>query len=79
MTSSFTAIRETLHEYKAFRTKSLRQKLVPIQLGLVLDKDGCAILPDSRKQMFYRSFVAKLQFAATWIRFDISFAVAQLA
>ncbi len=70
-------IRETLDEYKAFQTKSLRPKLVLIQPRLVLDKDDCPILPDPRKQKFYRSFVAKLQFAATWIRFDISFAVAQ--
>ena len=27
----------------------------------------------------YRSIVAKLQFASTWVRYDISFAVAQLA
>jgi hypothetical protein len=72
-------IREALDEYKAFQTKSLRLKLVPIQPGLVLDKDDCPILPDLRKRKFYRSFVAKLQFAATWIRFDISFAVVQLA
>jgi hypothetical protein len=45
----------------------------------VLDKDDCPILPDPRKQKFYQLFVAKLQFAATWIRLDISFAVAQLA
>jgi hypothetical protein len=72
-------IRETLDEYKAFQTKSLRPKLVWIHPGLVLDKDDCPILPDPRKQKFYRSFVAKLQFTATWIRFDIAFAVAQLA
>ena len=35
--------------------------------------------PDPRKQKQYRSFVAKLQFAATWIRFDISFVLSQLA
>ena len=72
-------IRETLDDYKAFQTKSLRPKLVLIQPELVLDKDDCPILPDPRKQKFYRLFVAKLQFTATWIRFDISFAVAQLA
>jgi hypothetical protein len=72
-------IRETLDEYKAFQAKSLRPKLVPIQPGLVLDKDDYPILPDPRKQKFYRSFAAKPQFAAAWIRFDISFAVAQLA
>jgi hypothetical protein len=68
-----------LDEYKAFRTKSLLPKLVPIQPGLLLVKDDCPILPDPRKQKFYRSFIAKLQFAATWIHFNISFSVAQLA
>ena len=72
-------IRETLDEYKEFAMKSLRPKQVPIQPGLILEKDDCPIVPDPRKQKFYRSFIAKLQFAATWIRFDISFAVAQLA
>jgi hypothetical protein len=72
-------IRETLDEYKEFSTKSLRPKQVPIQPGLILEKTDCPIVPDPRKQKFYRSFIAKLQFAATWIRFDISFAVAQLA
>ena len=35
--------------------------------------------PIRSKQKYYRSFVAKLQFVATWIRFDFSFAVSQLA
>ena len=34
--------------------------------GLVLDED-CPELPDPRKQKYYRSFTAKLQFAASWI------------
>ncbi len=74
-------IRETLDEYKEFSTKSLRPKQVPIQPGLILEKTDCPIVPDPRKQKFYQSFIAKLQFAAsaTWIHFDISFAVAQLA
>ena len=59
--------------------KSLRLNQVPLQPGLILEKDDCPIVPDPRKQKFYRSFIAKLQFAATWIRFDISFAVAQSA
>ena len=36
-------------------------------------------LPDPSKKKFYGSFVAKLQFVATWVRFNISFAVPQLA
>ena len=64
---------------KEFSTKSLRPKQDPIQPGLILEKTDCPIVPDPRKQKFYRSFIAKLQLAATWIRFDISFAVAKLA
>ncbi len=50
--------------------------------GLILTQDSqedSPILPEKRKQKFYRSFVAKLQFAASWVRFDISYTVAQLA
>ena len=57
----------------------LRVKHLPIQQGVILTSDDCPILPDPGKQKHYRSFVAKLQFAATWIRFDISFAVSQMA
>ncbi len=35
-------------------------------------------LPDPLKQKYCRSFVAKLQFAATWIQFDLLFAVSHL-
>ena len=52
---------------------------MPMNQGIVLKPEGCPTIPDQHKQKFYRSFVAKLQFAATWIRFDISFAVYQLA
>ena len=72
-------IKELLDEYKEYATKSLRPKLTPIQPGLVLTQNDCPILPDARKQKYYRSFVAKLQFAATWVRFDTSYTVAQLA
>ncbi len=54
-------IKELLDEYKAYATKSLRQKLKPIQPGLVLTQKYCPILPDARQQKYYRSFVAKLQ------------------
>jgi hypothetical protein len=72
-------IRETLDEYKELSTKSHSSKQVPIQPGPILERTDCPIVPDTRKQKFYQSFIAKLQFTATWIRFDISFAVAQLA
>ncbi len=47
--------------------------------GLVLKNEDCTITPDPRKQKYYRSFIAKLQFAASWIRFDTCFAVSTLA
>jgi hypothetical protein len=47
--------------------------------GIVLNNEDCPITPDPRKQKYYRSFIAKLQFAASWIRFDISFTVSTLA
>jgi hypothetical protein len=40
--------------------------------GPVLDNENCSVTPDPLKQEYYKSFVAKLQFAASWIRFDIS-------
>ena len=72
-------IREMLNEYKAYIKKSLRPKRNPFSPGVILRPEDSPILPDPSKQKFYRSFVAKLQFAASWIRFDISFAVSQLA
>ena len=63
----------------AYIKKSLRPKKVPISLGVVFKAEDIPESPDPRKQKQYRSFVAKLQFAATWIRFDISFVVSQLA
>ena len=47
--------------------------------GLVLDNKDCPNLPDPRKQKVYRSFTAKLQFAASWILFDIALTVSSLA
>ncbi len=72
-------VREMLHEYKRYTKKSLRLKRVPVSPGVVLRPEASPILPDPAKQKFHRSFVAKLQFAVSWIRFDISFAVSQLA
>ena len=72
-------IREMLNEYKVYIKKLVRPKRVPFSPGVILRPEDSPILPDPSKQKFYRSFVAKLQFAASWIRFDISFAVSQLA
>ncbi len=71
-------IQEVLKDYKEYIKKSLRPKRVPMSPGLVLDNEDCPDLPDQRKQKYYRSFVAKLQFAASWIRFDIAFFVSLL-
>ena len=72
-------IQEVLKDYKEYIKKSLRPKRVPMSPGLVLDNEVCAELPDQRKQKYYRSFTAKLQFAASWIRFDIAYPVSSLA
>ena len=72
-------IKDVLTEYSAYIKKSLRPKKVPISPGLVFKAEDIPESPDPRKQKQYRSFVAKLQFAATWIRFDISCVVSQLA
>ena len=42
-------------------------------------RHDCSETPDPRLLKQYRSMVAKIQFAAHWIRFDISYAAAQLA
>jgi hypothetical protein len=47
--------------------------------GVALRPEDCPAIPDPHKQKFYRLFVAKLQFAATWIRFDVAYPVSQLA
>ena len=61
-------IQEVLTEYKAYIKKALRLKKVPMSPGIVLNNEDCPITPDPRKQKYYRSFIAKLQFAASWIR-----------
>ncbi len=68
-----------LNEYKAYIKKSLRPKRVPFSPGVILRPEDSPTLPDPSKQKFYRSSVAKFQFAASRIRFDISSAVSQLA
>ena len=73
-------IAETLEEYQQLtHNKMLRPKLTPMQPGNVLDPLDSPIVPDRKRQKIYRSMVARLQFAATWVRYDISFTVAQLA
>jgi hypothetical protein len=68
-----------LKEYKDYFKKSLRLKRVPISPGVILRSEDCPEVPDPLKQKYYRSFVANIQFATSWIRFDISFVVSQLA
>ena len=58
-------IQEVLAEYKAYIRKAHCQKRVPMTFGVVLTNEDCPILPDLRKQKHYRSFIAKLQFAAS--------------
>jgi hypothetical protein len=72
-------VRSVLDEYKDFIKKSLRPKRVPMSPGLVLNNEDCPAIPDPRRQKFFRSFLAKLQFTATWVRFDTSFTVSSLA
>jgi hypothetical protein len=72
-------IQQVLAEYKAYIKEMLRPKKVPISPGVILNPEDVPELPDQRKQKYYRSFVAKLQLAATWVRIDIAFTVSQLA
>jgi len=68
-----------LEEYKAYIKRDLKPKKIPMQPGVVLTKDDVPETPDPKEQKIYRSFVAKLQFVANWIRYDVSFAASQLA
>ena len=74
-----TYIQTVLDEYKEYIKKALRTKRVPMSPGIVLNNEDCPDLPDPRKQKYFRSFIAKLQFAASWVRFDISYTVSSLA
>ncbi len=74
-----TYIQEVLTEYKEYIKKPLRPKRVLMSPGLVLDHEECPVTSDPRKQRHCRSFVAKLQFPASWIHFDISYAISTLA
>jgi hypothetical protein len=71
--------KEVLAGYAEYIRKAIRPKKVPKAPNVIPRPEDTPDLPDPRKQKFYRSFVAKLQFAATWVRFDITFAVSQQA
>ncbi len=72
-------IQTVLTEFRDYIKKALRPKKVPISPGVVPHPEQAQAVPDKHKQKYYRSFVAKLQFAATWVWMDISFTVSQLA
>jgi hypothetical protein len=72
-------VKEDVTEYSDYIKTSLQSKKVPISLGVAFKAEDVSELPDPLKRNHFRSFVAKLQFVATWIRFDIWFAVSQLA
>jgi hypothetical protein len=72
-------IRETIEEYQTFTSKALQPKMTPMQPGKVLEPEGTPLVSGPKKQSIYRLIVARLQYAATWVRFDISYTVAQLA
>ncbi len=74
-----TYVNEMLQEYKAYIERDLKHKKIPMQPGVVLTKDDAPETPDPKEQKIYRSFVAKIQFVAKWVRYDVSFAASQLA
>ena len=74
-----TYAQELIEEYRLIRKKFIKPRTVPMSPGLVLDNSDCPELPDPVKQKLFLSMLAKVQFAAYWIRFDISYPTAQLA
>jgi len=74
-----TYVQEVIDDYKAVIKKDLNLKQVPMQPGVILTNDDCPETPDPREQKLYRSCLAKVQFVAQWIRYDVSFATSQLA
>ncbi len=74
-----TYIQEHIAEYQLIRPKFLKPKKAPMSTGLVLETNDCPETPAPILQKKYRSMVAKLQLAAHRIRFDLSYAAAQLA
>ena len=75
-----TYVHNVLDEYKTFARKTPRPKKLPIapnyQLPASAANDQELMDKDPK---FFRSLVMKLQYVATWVRFDISFTVSQLA
>ncbi len=72
-------VKDVEPEYGEYIKKALRPKKAPISPDVAFKAEDVPENPDQLKQKYYRSIVAKLQFAATRILFDISFAVSQLA
>jgi hypothetical protein len=75
-------VETVLNEYKTFvMNKTLRHKMLPVQPNYQLPKGEPKIegKGEDPRTTFYRSFVMKLQYVATWVRFDISFTASQLA
>ena len=73
-----TYVENVPEQYKSFVRRTLRPNKLPNAPNHQLTKDDCPEHPDP-KAKFYRSFVMKLQYVATWVRFDISFMASQLA
>ncbi len=73
------SVKDVVAEYAEYIKEALRPKRAPISPGVAFKAEDVPELPYPLKQKYYRLFVAKLQFAATWIQFDISFLVSQLA
>ncbi len=71
--------KSSLQNTRAISRNRLQPKKELISLDVVFKAEDVPKLPDQTKQKHYCSFVAKLHFAATWILFDISFAVMHLA
>jgi hypothetical protein len=67
-----------LTEYQAYIKKDVKPKKVPMQPGVLLTND-CLEIPDPLEQRIYRSFLAKAQFVAQWIRYDTSNTTSQSA
>jgi hypothetical protein len=72
-------VNKVIAEYLGYIKKILRPKKLLISPGVAYKAQDIPELPDQTKQKYYSSFVAKLQFVATWILFENSFAVSQLA
>ena len=73
-------VQGVLDEYKAFARKILRPKKLPIAPNYQLPKtDPKFEVPEDKDPKFFRSFVMKLHYVATWVRLDISFTASQLA